>query len=194
MGMRAANLLPLGPNQVGVSNPRRLNPDVKKIIFGQVARFDPIKRLDFFANTVNALGARGVLVCPSSNSLEQKRFAERALEMGVQVYSHGDPSQVWDGCDVYFSSSSYESLGLSMLEALSSGIPVLTTAAGGPREIFSGMLCAGIVSQNPTTDEILIALNKISDNWTQYWIDANNLLESRSIQKCTDMILEQFNG
>ena len=67
------------------------------------------------------------------------------------------------GVDVFVNVSSTEGTPVSIMEAVSCGIPVLATAVGGNVEIVqerNGYL----LSENPTPDEIADALLIVCDN------------------------------
>jgi len=121
-------------------------------VVGTVGRLDPLKDqatlLKAFAVVRSALpDAKLVIVGdgPLRSELE-----ELAVQIGVQgavrfVGTRGDVADILRAFDVFVLSSTHEGLPLALLEAMSTGLPVVATAVGGvPRVVehtASGFLC-----------------------------------------------------
>ena len=87
-------------------------------------------------------------------------IADRVLFLGEVPY--GDVPGVYAAADVKVISSDYESFCFAAIEAMSAGLPVLTTdCAWVPRLVSDG---AGIVVPAGDAEAFAAALKKLSDN------------------------------
>ncbi len=95
---------------------KKLNlPLDKKLVLSVSANY-PRKNLNIIEDTVNELGKSYTLVRvghPLDNSINFSNVSEKML------------NEIYNACDVFFMPSSYEGFGLPVLEAMSSGIPVV---------------------------------------------------------------------
>ena len=117
---------------------RRDSPDLRLVAVGLLTEhkgFDVL--LSAFAVAAKTLSTMSLVIVgdgPDRPALELQadslgiRDAVRFVGLGTREDILG-----WFGwADAFVSSSSHESFGLSIAEALASGLPVLTTASGGP--------------------------------------------------------------
>ncbi len=100
---------------------------------------------------------------------ERKNLEAKAKHVGAHATFFGfqkDPRQLIADCDATLSSAKEEPLGLSVLESLSMGKPVIACATGGIPEIvqdeISGFL-AGIDSVEGITKALVRAREKTND-------------------------------
>jgi len=191
LGHQNVHLIPLGPEKESGSRVPVLLPPTSKLTFGMVARLDPIKRHHIFTEVVKTAGARGILVCPPPETSAQMDLLQTLADERVEVFSDGDSNHVWQNCNIYLCTSKYESLGLAILESLNHGIPVICLAEGGPAQLLSKTLSLGLIRGNaPSIGDLESAISQIRQNWSQYWIDAESLLEERGPLACAKVILE----
>jgi glycosyltransferase involved in cell wall biosynthesis len=190
-------ILPLGPSSSlddglkSSTQPDILNMNM--LVFGTVARLDPIKRLDLFAKTVQELGAAGIIITRPPKNEEQERILTAVHQFpAVSVDTSGDPTGIWDVADVFLSTSSSESLGLAHLEALKHRIPVISTAKGGPSDFLKGPLGVGLldaVEEAGLPNAIQEALDDMSQRWESYWLTADAVLRARGPSRCAEMLI-----
>jgi glycosyltransferase involved in cell wall biosynthesis len=191
LGYKNVHLIPLGPERELRSNLPAPLPATSELTFGMVARLDPIKRHHIFSEVVETAGARGILVCPPPETTAQIDLLQTLAGNRVDVFSDGDSNHVWLNCNLYLCTSKYESLGLAILESLNHGIPVISLAEGGPVQLLSKTLSLGLIQGSaPSMGDLESAISQIRHNWSQYWIDAANLLEARGPLACAKVILE----
>jgi glycosyltransferase involved in cell wall biosynthesis len=172
LGVNTRFLEPLPPRQEAR---RHLGLPLVRPIVLHVARFQTIKGhhhlLDALALMVKEKGDSAPLVLfvgdvlkpPSKEELDCKARIEcRAALPDLQPHVHflghrRDVPLIMRAADVVVSPSDFESFGMSLIEAMTVGTPVVATDAGGPSEIIehgktgllvrpgdSGALAAGI--------------------------------------------------
>jgi N-acetyl-alpha-D-glucosaminyl L-malate synthase BshA len=106
-----------------------------------VSNFRPVKRvpwmIEAFARATEGSDAQLVLVGDGPDQ-PAAREAVRRLDLGCRVRFLGERDalpQLLAPADAFLLSSSEESFGLSALEAMSCGVPVVATAVGGVPEV-----------------------------------------------------------
>ena len=98
------------------------------------------------------------------------RYMEKAQELGISesVVFHGNVSNVVDKVatsDIYISSSDYEGISNSMLEALAMGVPsICTDCAGGGARLAIENDVNGLLVRCGDTDNFADAMARIADN------------------------------
>jgi glycosyltransferase involved in cell wall biosynthesis len=98
-----------------------------------VANERPQKRLDRLPPILDALDAVGV---DAHAVVVGHRASERSLHPRLhRVGAMRDTARWYAAADAYVSTSQYEGLSLSHLEALAAGLPVITTDVGGTQEL-----------------------------------------------------------
>ena len=127
-----------------------------------IERKDPLLALEAFAELARMRpGAKLVFVGrgPLNDALVA-RIAELKLAERVQLAGEAEPERLarWYGAaDVLLLTSRREGRPNVVLEALSSGLPVLATNAGGTPELLAGLDSALLETRDP--DAIAAALN-----------------------------------
>jgi N-acetyl-alpha-D-glucosaminyl L-malate synthase BshA len=119
---------------------QRIAPSGQKILM-HTSNFRPLKRVPdvvrIFANVRKEIDARLVLV---GDGPERHKVEETIRELGVEkdAVLLGKQEAIADlicSSDVFLLPSESESFGLAALEAMSSGVPVVTSNAGGLPEV-----------------------------------------------------------
>lgn len=110
-----------------------------------VGRLQSIKRPILFFDTCRRIGAIALAVVPDSSQIEEEAEVSDAINHATsddntyRLSSHLVLQALW-AADVFVSTSTFESLGVAIMEAMAVGLPVVTTAVGGPRDfIHSGV-------------------------------------------------------
>lgn len=111
-------------------------------VVGAVGRLDPVKGIDTLIEAMRAVRARcdNALLVLVGDGPEQKRLAGEVQRrhLGGTVCFAGyrsDVRTIMPAFDVYVNASTTEGISLTILEAMSSGLPVVATAVGGTPEI-----------------------------------------------------------
>ena len=122
-----SSFLPL--NETKAELRQKLNlPSDKKLVLSVSANY-PRKNLKMVEETMEILGTDYSLVrvgSPLKNSINFKNISNERL------------NQLYNACDIFFMPSKYEGFGLPIIEAFSSGIPVIASNIPVFREISEG--------------------------------------------------------
>jgi glycosyltransferase involved in cell wall biosynthesis len=131
--------------------------DNEVIVVGMLGRMTPKKGHEIFFKAITSIQKQVdsnviylVVGGPSVGEEEYGNFLKkRVIEMGLQdriVFTgqRNDVQRLFSAMDIYVMPSDKESFGISLLEAMCSGLPVVATSVGGPREVveegISGLL------------------------------------------------------
>ncbi|MFB5189224.1 glycosyltransferase family 4 protein [Alicyclobacillus fastidiosus] len=140
------------------------------IIVGTVARLQPWKRIDLFLQSIALLHrtfpeVRALVVGGESHGLSKGYSSElHALGkelLGDAVVFAGEQRNVGDwlqAMDVFVLASQGEPFGISLVEALLAGKPVVACAGGGPEEIIDHHTVGTVVSRDPGPEEMAKAI------------------------------------
>jgi len=115
-------------------------PGVSSQTVGAVAMFYPIKRLDVYVDVAREVMRRRPsvhFVLAGGGELEP-RLRALAADLGDRFRFLGirhDVPEVLRTLDVFVLTSDYEGAGIGVMEAMSAGVPVVATRAGGAEEI-----------------------------------------------------------
>jgi len=69
------------------------------------------------------------------NNLIKKLNLQKRIIMGQHQYQYCDMPNIYNSCDIFIMPSYYEGFGIAIIEAMSTGIPVITTCVPGINEI-----------------------------------------------------------
>jgi len=107
------------------------------------------------------LAGRGTLPEPIARMVHEAGLAQR-----VVVKSDVQPeklAELYRGASVYVQASHEEGLGISVLEAMASGLPVVTTSTSGTRETVADGLTGWLVPQHDEDDLRTMCAARIHD-------------------------------
>jgi glycosyltransferase involved in cell wall biosynthesis len=133
-------------------------------------RLSPTKRIDVLIDTVEILRNKGYkvrFVVVGAGVLEQQlkqmisqKKLDSCIEMTGRVEREKMPDLYRDS-DIYISASMTEGMSNSMLEALASGLPIVTTRCEGLDELINNN---GVIIENPVPEEISKAIMNLADH------------------------------
>jgi len=111
---------------------------------GTLAMFYPIKRLDLFIEMADRLKKRDAEICCeiAGDGATASALKQQAKNLDGPVHFVGvckNPADFLSRLDVFVLCSDYESSGMSVMEAMAMGLPVVATAVGGvPENVQDG--------------------------------------------------------
>lgn len=168
-----------------------------------VGRFFPVKRHDLAIRTSAELQRRGLrhkIVFAGDGPLRgaAENMAKEILPEGYYEFLGAvkDMPKVYAMADILLITSSYEGIPVSMLEAMATGLPVVSTRVGGIPEVITDGVEGFLVSPE---DEGAIAdrlgfLVKEEENRLRMGANARQrILQSFSLDKMTDEYISLFN-
>ena len=118
-----------------------------QIIVCTHSRYHSSKKLEIFLEVVLEAGMVPLLSMVGGARTSDETELEEKLKSrfnGNQVflYSDVDPIKLFLASDIYLSTSELETLGVSLMEACAFGLPIVTSAKGGPHDfLFDGINC-----------------------------------------------------
>lgn len=130
-----------------------LPPENGRFVFGAMGNLIPLKGYDTLIRAFSAVyrNMPGSVLKIAGAGPEAGRLFALALELGVAesvVLPGAVPNRLaqefYGGCSCFVCSSHRETFGAVLIEALSCGIPVISTRCGGPEDIvrpLNGLLC-----------------------------------------------------
>jgi glycosyltransferase involved in cell wall biosynthesis len=130
---------------------------------GIVCRLTAWKRVHL---AIEAAALAGIELVVIGDGEERRHLEGLAAERGARVRFVGyqsDPRPFVAGCDAIVSTADAEPLGLSVLEALAMGRPVIAYAAGGIPEIVEAAVTGMLVSE-PTAAAMAAAFERARDD------------------------------
>jgi L-malate glycosyltransferase len=145
-----------------------LAPNGEKVIM-HISNMRPVKRLRdvvrIFAGVAAAIDCRLVLVgdgpevSAAFHLAQDLGVADRTMLLGAQ----DSIASLLNCADILLQPSSSESFGLSSLEALSMGVPVIATRCGGPEEVIVHGECGFLSAVGDIEDLTRNALRLLTD-------------------------------
>jgi glycosyltransferase involved in cell wall biosynthesis len=133
------NWMPLAPTPApatGIREELGLSDDV--FLVGAVGRLEASKGMDVLVSAFRASApANAALVILGEG--KQRAELERLRDGDRRIHFPGYRPVVYDclrDLDLFVSPSREESFGLAIIEAMSTGVPIISTAADGPREFL----------------------------------------------------------
>ncbi len=98
------------------------------------------KRVNAIIQAVGQMEDVGLLICGDGPERKNLDTLARDLGLTTRIYfagqrNRGDTLALMAGCDIFILNSTYEGLSHVVLEAMSLGLPVIATSAGGTPEL-----------------------------------------------------------
>lgn len=122
-----------------------------------VARLSKQKNLPLFFELAKKFPALRFVVVGEG---EERRNLEKVLPNNVFLVgqkSRSEIKKIFAESDLYVQTSNYEGWGLSIIEAISSGLPVITTDTGCAGEVVQNGKAGGVVTQIGKIDFLVFA-------------------------------------
>jgi glycosyltransferase involved in cell wall biosynthesis len=171
--------------------PKKANPiEISKnrtIVLGIVKTLEPVYRIDVAINAVRLLNStfdyKFVLHIAGAGSLEAelKNLASEDVVFHGKLNQNDVPAFLYS-LDFFLNTSEFESFGVSTIEAMACGIPVIAHNAGGSAEIIS-VRKTGFLYQPNIPEELASTIFDIVEN--------KNVLPA-IVDEAYQMILEKY--
>ncbi|WP_082234075.1 glycosyltransferase family 4 protein [Halobacillus massiliensis] len=167
-------------------------PSNKLLVFvGRLAAEKEIHKLKSLLNARNDISLAIVGDGPERESLEKTFSGTKTTFTGLL---HGEElAQAFASSDALIFPSVTETLGLVILEAMASGLPVIAAKSGPTMEqVEDGK--TGLLFENEDTDSMITAINRLEDKdlYKDLCENARKEAEKYSWQKPSQQILEYY--
>ena len=160
------------PNGVELDRflPSQTNKTTDTLQLLTVGRLSVTKRVELLIDAVEMLHKDGHKVCftiVGGGGMEQKIrqiVSERSLGDIIEITGRIGPEkmpQVYTQNDIFISATMQEGMSNAMLEAMASGLPIITTRCEGVEELIADN---GIIIEQANAEEIAKAIKKLADN------------------------------
>lgn len=152
------------------NNLKLLGIDENDFVFGTVSRLDPIKNqelmLEAFAQYILSFPQSKLLIVgdgPSRNGLEaiakKLNISSRVIFLGFQT----DPSPYMALMDVFLLTSFTEGTSMTLLEAMSLGLPMIASRVGGTPEIIEDRK-TGFLFEPSSVKQLIAFMIELKEN------------------------------
>lgn len=140
------------------------------MILGTVARLDPVKNqkmmLEAFARVLESYPLARLVIVGDGPELSSLKDAVNRLGIDRETVFTGfseTPAEYLGFMDVFLLSSDTEGTSMTLLEAMSLGLPVVATAAGGTPEIVTDGVTGFVTPTGDATSFAIAIENILSD-------------------------------
>jgi glycosyltransferase involved in cell wall biosynthesis len=162
-------------------------------------RLIPLKNIDVIIQAIALLRSQGleaslriIGVGPQESSLRElvaRNRLEHAVEF-VGAIAHDQIHRAYQRADLYIQLSRVEGMSNSILEAMASGLPIITTGVGGAADLIDGN---GVVLQRPEVVEVAAAIRAYLEDASlcrRHGKMSRQLAQSFSLGKAADRYLK----
>jgi glycosyltransferase involved in cell wall biosynthesis len=169
MPSAAIDVIPNGVDTERFSPPETI-PESQTLRLLTVGRLSVTKRVEILIEAVDILSRQGYKICfkiVGGGQMLQKLkqiVTEKNLENIIEITGRIDAenmSNVYRQNDIFVSASKLEGMSNAMLEAMASGLPIITTRCEGTEELIAEN---GLVVENARAEEIAKAIKKLIDD------------------------------
>ncbi len=174
-------------------------PEVLRLL--TVGRLSVTKRIEMLIDAVEILHRTACklhLTIVGSGQMERqlrKIVAERELSDVIKMTGRinaGKMPEVYRNNDIFISASMQEGMSNAMLEAMASGLPIVTTRCEGLAELIDGN---GLIVEQDNVEEIAKAVKQLADDpelYKQMSTAARKQAEKFDWAKVAESYLEQY--
>ena len=160
------------PNGVDIErfSPSETTPESQTLRLLTVGRLSVTKRVEILIEAVDILNNQGCQICfkiVGGGQTQQKlkqMVNEKKLDNIIEItgrFDSEDMPKIYRQNDIFISASKLEGMSNAMLEAMASGLPIITTRCEGVEELIAEN---GLVIENANAEEIAKAIKKLIDD------------------------------
>lgn len=191
---------PMQPTEK-IEDVKREIASLKKIpnttVILHVARCNPQKNQMLLIDSFNALATKGLdaILLVIGNSYDSELGLSLKAAACPNIHFLGTRKNISDymaNADIFVLSSAFEGMPITIIEALLSGVPVVSTPVCGAVDAVDGK--NGVLSDGFTTESYMAALSKVINNLAYYKTNAQKMKDSSpyTIKACAEKYLEFF--
>ena len=140
-------------------------------VIGSVGRLAPVKDFGTAIEAISMMVGRGrnvhLVVVGSGPELDRLTAKTKAAAVDANVHFVGQQDNVGDwlaAMDLYVNSSLNEGMSLSILEAMSAGLPSVVTDVGENAALVGGNPCCGLIAPPQDAKRLAGALEELLDD------------------------------
>lgn len=131
------------------------------------------KGLDLLLKSVSLIKDRKFVLHIGGNGSLLNSYKKMAVELGIESICiffgeilKNNKKDFYSGLDIFVLSSRYETFGIVLIEAMASGLPVISTRCGGPEDIV--IPSTGILIEKENPEELAKAITFMVENIGSY--------------------------
>lgn len=139
--------------------------------------------------TLHLVGS-GILKNEIDSYIEDHNLSD-FIHLYGELPNHKLP-EIYNKSNVYISVSEYETFGITVLEAMACGLPILYTASGGPNELVEDF--AGLEIKERSIDAISEGMKSIKDQFKNFDASAirAHVINHYSSQKVIESLMNEY--
>jgi len=148
------------------------NPDTLKLL--TVGRLSSTKRVETLIDAVEILHKNNInvqfTIAGDGSLMDQLKqlVSQKKLDDNIKFTGRTDPEempQLYRQSDIYISATMQEGMSNAMLEAMASGLPIVTAPCEGLEELIDNN---GIILESETPQAIADTVTKLAENQNEY--------------------------
>lgn len=149
-------------------------PNGEQFTFAAVGQMKPIKRYDLLVSAfAQAFKGQPVRLVIGGRGTEREKMIALSTLLGVRdqvelpgMLSREEVRDLFQRAHVVVSSSDVETFGITLIEGMSCGKPVIATKSGGPEDYVTPEV--GMLSPTDNVDAFASAMQHMRDTYEQY--------------------------
>lgn len=194
-GVDTERFHPARHSRAGDDLRRRLGVDPDEVLFVAVAHNEQLKGVPVLVDAVGRLARDGLpvrlLICGGSSPAAAPVGRSRIQRLGLVA----DPAACYAAADVAVQPTYHDACSLVTLEAIASGLPVVTTRANGAAELITSGV-DGIVLDRPGDAAALAAALRplVTDRWRRASLGraARTLAERHTLRSTHEAVIRVY--
>lgn len=157
-------------SKLGTYDKGRNNPGQEKFHILTVSRLTPVKRINLLIEALSLWNTTNVLWTHIGDGPEMDKLKNIAQEklnnIDFEFLGYKPNNEVYEyyknnPIDVFVNVSSSEGIPVSIMEAISFGVPVIATDVGGSSEITINGISGFLIPKDFSNDTLIITFNKL---------------------------------
>ena len=171
--------------------PTNVKRDNKLTIVGVANNWEPRKNLDFFINLAKQLPDAQINIV-GNVAYAQKIKCTSNIKLLGHITNPNRLSEIYTNADVYINASREETFGMTTIEALACGTPVIVNNATALPEIVTSD--TGLIVDIDDIDAVINAIHSITNSHINYHETCrNHVITHYSRKRMTDQYLNLYN-